>query len=372
MPSYTSPVGDLIRGGRFSAGAPETPETPVTPPSFDGISTTFVGGLRFQRQSGTSDLRYGRGLACVEGGTFWFCGKPGNYGFGGYTLQTPVDSTSISDYPVCANTIAHKVVSPEAWAGSPYYITGLWVDGNDVHAFFAEDYDAGTDNLQFYAYYDRSDDSQLGYYYVNGKEKSAGPVTACPTANQSTLGGSLLVGAARDISINGRKSNGPALTAWDGTVADPIAGVAHLHYGGSNGLGEMGSTTQPANPLWNQMSRTYTHYIQGDDVIFIGRTGGLVSGVGYKINGQGGYTSIDPADTYNYYWKYSLAEILAAENPWDPRPTEYGKLDWYTGGAVMNGATYDLATNKIYVICYNDWTQGGNGASPTVYVHELV
>lgn len=193
-----------------------------------------------------------------------------------------------------------------------------------------------------------------------------GPI---PQEWQARLGGRYYTGWASNYSIIGRYSVGPSLFTFDPddmlafASPGPVDAEAKMefphhdgHYLGSDALqAEAGA----APALWNFLSRAvYAFIIPGTKTFAaIGSSGGVDSGIGYKITQDdgtlsGGYSSYAARDNYNYYWLFDLDEILDAENAYDPRPYAYGRWSVpFDGGHEhpILGGTYDPSRGILYV-----------------------
>lgn len=195
-----------------------------------------------------------------------------------------------------------------------------------------------------------------GYLELDGAARAAGFMSDVPAEWREALGGPVVAGWASNYSIVSRYSVGPTLFVFDpsdvtGAAAPgPVATRGWMDFdfeGGPEGyldpdalettcsVDDAGVTScipEPgASPMWNFVSRAvYGFIVPGTRTYAVfGSTGGLESGIGYKItqdNGNlcAGYCPYRADDVTNYYWFFDVEEILAAASPSAPRPYAYG------------------------------------------------
>jgi len=345
---------------------PEPEPEPEPEPDPDPVPSglEFIGGFRIRPGAfGNSRAAYGPGVFCVTEGGVWLAGHNHHFCVGKYGLPDPVKSQRVEDYPNAENTVPYFKIAPEDWSGN---ITGLYEISGRLHVNVAQYYDASGQNKNHAAIVE-TDGTQSGYYTVPGGAKAAGWMQPIPVEWQQALGGTHLMGYAANLPINSRMSIGPSLYVWDGK--DPTTAEVKMVYPLSTPLGPTGGTDgAPADPLWNELSDAYCGFIVGDDYFVVGMSSGLESGIGYKINGAGGYTTYDPDEKeINYFWRYRLQDILDADKPWEPRPYEYGELDVFTGPVAMDGAFYN--DGLLYLLSYSDRSQSRYEANPVIFVY---
>lgn len=264
--------------------------------------------------------------------------------------------------------------------------------------------------LTAYLYYD-GPGSQVLSHFVSGPDLSAvgdvrgpfqvgtlgagmvsGYVGLVPPAWQNALGGPVLDGQCC-LGVISRTSYGPALFTIDpeklGTT-NPLPATPLVYYPASHPLAVWEST----NPLFNGTTevRGVVFHEGTRSVLFFGRhgLGTFCYGPGTadpKLAGQpaeGGVDRIcyDPASDskgthaypYSYYvWAYDANDLAAVKagqkEPWDVKPyaTWPLTLPFSTeGSAVLNGATYDAQTGRIFV------SQGfADGDLPVIHVFHI-
>ena len=118
-------------------------------------------------------------------------------------------------------------------------------------------------------------------------------------------------------------------------------------------------TQGSASALWNWLSHgIYGFIVPGTNTfVVIGSSGGVDSGIGYKItqdNGNlcGGHCSYEAADNYNYYWLFDVQEILDAAQVYDIQPYAYGAFSVPFDNQGLNniiGGTFDPASGMLYL-----------------------
>jgi hypothetical protein len=210
-----------------------------------------------------------------------------------------------------------------------------------------------------------------GYFELDGAAHAGGYMAAIPEEWRTALGGTHLVGWASNYSIVSRYSVGPSLFVFDPLdVSGSSAGAegpiatrvwtdfphAGEHYLGADAL----TTVEGSAPaLWNFLSRAVYAFIVPGTRTFaaFGSSGGVDSGIGYKIvqddgNECGGYCAYHADDYYNYYWFFDLDDILAASEPYEPRPYAFGRwsVPFDDGGEHrIIGGTFDESGRVLYL-----------------------
>jgi hypothetical protein len=205
-----------------------------------------------------------------------------------------------------------------------------------------------------------------GYYELDGAAEAGGYMAAIPPEWQADFGGEFLTGWSSNYSIASRYSIGPSLFVFDsnsllyGTAnSGPIDATAFMDfpYDSNHWIDpEYDKTGRGgASSLWNFVSRgIYGFIVPGTSTfVVLGSSGGIDSGIGYKINSNcGGFCAYDEDDNYNYYWLFDVQEIIDAANVYDIRPYSYGKLSVpfdNQGRHAILGATFDPDTGMLYL-----------------------
>jgi hypothetical protein len=238
---------------------------------------------------------------------------------------------------------------------------------------------------------DNLDGTRVGYYRLAGAAHSGGYMGAIPQEWQGRLGGQHYTGWASNCSIISRYSIGPSLFVFSprdmlaGSSPGPAATSVKMdfphqdgHYMGSDALQvERGV----APPLWNFLSKAMYGFIIPGTKTFaaIGSSGGIDSGIGYKITQDdgalsGGYSSYAARDNYNYYWLFDIDEILAAGNAYDPRPYAYGRwsvpFDEGHKHPILGG-TFDPSRGILYVSLAGAGSVGEYDYVPLIVAYKI-
>jgi hypothetical protein len=192
-----------------------------------------------------------------------------------------------------------------------------------------------------------------GFYQMMGAAQSAGYMGPIPPEYQTEFNGAkYFTGWSSVYSILSRYSLGPTLFTFDPytTISRQppaiINTTAYMNFayetvplGGFDDATAWEPCTSdgpfpPSSPLWNPLSRAVFGFLvpNYNTFVAIGSTAGLESGIGYKGTQENGVACGGPCpfllnDYYNYYWMFSIDDILAAENVYDTQPYAYGIWD---------------------------------------------
>ncbi|MBX3271175.1 MAG: hypothetical protein KF729_12990 [Sandaracinaceae bacterium] len=287
-------------------------------------------------------------------------------------------------------------------------ITGmLWVDG-DLVVNANVWYDAGGEvaDTTLIVRGGVLDGTIDGYFRLEGAALAAGFMAPLPPEWHGPLGGPALVGWASNYSIISRYSVGPSLYTFDPSALVAAAPAArdvptrrHQVYPHSGGrfldpravesqceaLDDEGTTVcEPgarASALWNWLATAmYGFVVPGTRTYALfGSLGGSETGIGYKIrqddgNLCGGFCARGARDHSNYYWFFDLNEILAAEEPWAPRPYAYGP--WSVpfdgdGQHHISGGAYAPDRGLLYLTLYGAGQVGMFDVPPVVVAYRV-
>ncbi len=368
---------------------------------------TFTGAFRFTNGDfGVSNVNYAIGALAYnpENHSLFIVGHDHQCAVAEYPIVDSSMQTVVADLPETGEplqpfvSLLETVDNPE----SLDRITGmLWVDGALI--VNAEQwYDAPGDNVDTTLVVDDANDlagATQGCFELSGAAHSAGYMGPIPAEWQAGFGADFYTGWSSVYSIVSRYSVGPSL--WTFAPADVLTGSAStapeitatpfMNYAYSEthlsdraveyaAQGEDGPFP-PASPLWNILSRgKYGFFVPGTRTFaVIGSSGGLETGIGYKAvqddgNVCGGPCPYGADDSYNYYWLFDVADILAAENVFDPQPYEYGiwEVPFDNDGAhKIIGATLDPATGTLYVALGNAGQLGDYDRPPLILTYAL-
>ncbi|WOJ98305.1 hypothetical protein R0137_06970 [Congregibacter brevis] len=339
-----------------------------------GLSFRYAGGFRIQSGTfGSSRSGFSTGPIGIGTDGIWIAGHSHHFSVAKFDVPELKISNEVKDLPIARNTKPYVKISPAKW-DKTRMIAGLYDDGEKLFVTTTEYYDADGNNKRDIAIVNR-DNSQLGFFSARDNARSAGWMGEIPQGWQARLGGTHFLGHASNFPINLRLSLGPSLYVWDGTPTNAARAKALMVFPQPHSLGSFGREPGAANPLFNQLSYVATAFIVGNDYVAVGRTGGLRTGIGYKVkqdNGKtcNGHCPYGADDWDNYYWKFAIDEILDANNPHDARPYEYGPLTLETGGALITGAAYKDRT--LYLATSGDWHQSKFESNPVIFVHKIV
>ncbi len=245
----------------------------------------------------------------------------------------------------------------------------------------------------------------IGYFELDGAARSAGFIAPIPAEWRERLGGPALAGWASNYSIVGRYSVGPSLFAFDPSdltaratepaAEGPIAARAWMEFPHAGGafladdalarqcdlVDGVTSCDGVASSLWNHLSRAmYGFVVPGTRTYAVfGSTGGLETGIGYKIdqdNGNrcGGYCAYGADDYTNYYWLFDLDELIAAASPSEPRPYDYGawELPFDDGGSHrIAGGAWDPDERVLYLSLGGAGQVGTYDRPPLIVAYRL-
>ncbi|MFH2010260.1 MAG: hypothetical protein ABI333_26915 [bacterium] len=367
----------------------------------------FAGAFRFTNGDfGISNVNYAVGVLAYnpEHHSLFIVGHDHQTAIAEYPVVTPGMQTVVADLPETGDPL-QPFADVLDTGGNPEAldrITGmLWVDGSLI--VNAEQwYDAPGDNVDTTLVIADADDlegARDGYFELSGAAHSAGYMGPISAAWQADFGADYFTGWSSVYSIVSRYSVGPSLWTFDpadlltgSASTDPqITATAFMNYAYGGTLlsagaldwaaqGELGPFP-PADPLWNILSRgRYAFFVPGTRTFaVIGSTAGLETGIGYKAVQQDGAVCGGPCpygtdDYYNYYWLFDVAEILAAENSFDPQPYAYGiwEIPFDAGGEhAVIGATLDPDGGTLYVALGNAGQLGDYDRPPLIITYTL-
>ncbi|MFN7978433.1 MAG: fibronectin type III domain-containing protein [Vicinamibacterales bacterium] len=252
-----------------------------------------------------------------------------------------------------------------------------------------------------YIYYDANSSAKASHFVGSRVDTADGPYTVgtelpglvagymgvVPLEWRSLLGGPALTGQCC-ISIISRSSFGPTVSVFDPDSVGPSPAPAQMLVGYPNAHQTLGVYDKP-NPYFSSatMMGGVAFPAGTRSVLFIGRVGttycygnGSSNPAEHNVLVNGEWSCYDPTNMYkgphgypykHMVWAYDANDLLAVrqglKNAWDVLPY----TSWYltdmdnTGDAQMSGATYDIATRRLYVVAKT------GGTTPTVHVYEI-
>ena len=348
---------------------------------------------------GTSRIAYTSGTIAIadSGRTLYVSGHKEHFSIGGFSLEGAINSSkeiALEELNIAPLTLPFTKINPLFKPrSSADIVTGMEVIDDQLIIITDRYYDASHSNKEniviFKNRFSLSSSKQYGFYQLKGSSRAAGWVSKIPSPLSSKLDAIYLTGSASNLPINSRSSIGPSMYTWfpffipgaieQGGVVDTTAIMSYslespLHNDLYNKSGK--------NQIWTELSKAVYGFISPDQkwYIVIGSSGGHRSGIGYKItqdNGRlcGGPCAKNHSDYDNYYWMYSMEDIIENyKTPITPpiQPRHYGKIVLSPFNAPIIGADFDEASNHLYLLLDAiDKTQSNFEKLPIVTVYQL-
>lgn len=243
------------------------------------------------------------------------------------------------------------------------------------------------------------DGSRTGLFELSCRALGAGYMGKIPEQWKRSFGGAThYTGWSSVYSIVSRYSVGPSLYTFDpddlvfGDVSEnpEVSTTAYMtfpyqegNFLSEGGVGSTSGPNDPADPMWNILSTgVYGFFVPNSDTFAVlGKSGGISSGIGYKItqnNGNlcGGFCPYDSDDDHNYYWLFDVNDILEGGNgnTWEPRPYAYGVWDppfGDSGDHEIIGATLDDENGVLYMALERAGQVGNYDRPPVIVTFEF-
>jgi hypothetical protein len=369
----------------------------------------YAGAFRLPAQEfGPSSLNYAQGPIAVnpDRNSLFIVGHAHHQAVAEFAIPELVDSIDLAELNMADDPLQpFAPILSSASGGNPQNnnkIGGiLYLHGQSgpellVNAY--EYYDAPGDNtLSMLAVRDADDlaNSEVdGYFQVQGGPgHTAGWMSPIPEPWSTVLGGSYLTGNSSGMPIISRSSVGPSAFLFDPmdivgktTVSSPISTDKLLDFSLANPLHDDLSNESRENDLWNHLSRAVYGVIIPETSTYavFGYSGGIESGVGYKIvqdNGHqsGGYSSFTADDNYHFYWLWNVNDLVRVQagelQSHEVRPYEYGTFQTPFEGPShkLGGGAFDTSSGRIYLTAQGaDRDQGEYSNPPVVMAYEIV
>lgn len=313
---------------------------------------------------------------------------PASIGTGGTVSDLPVVDAPLQDF---------VAILDDAPTGNPDgidRIDGLYVDDGRLIVNAERWYDAAGTAKDTTLVLDADDlaGDVGGYFELEGGVHAGGYMSDVPDEWRDVLGGPLLTGWAANTSIISRHSVGPSLFTFDpddldgdATVDPTVDTNVHMNfpYAGRRWItpDALDQNTTGASPRWNFLSTARFGFIAPGTSTFVvvGHTGGVESGIGYKItqddgNLCGGYCAYEADDYSNAYWLFDVNEILAADDVHLPRPyaSGYWSVPFDAGGQhAIIGGTFDPESATLYLALGNAGQVGTYDRPPLILVYDV-
>ena len=308
---------------------------------------------------------------------------------GEFSLPEFINSTDHSALNVATNTqpFYNVFLGSDEAVGFPYLdrITGIYSNGTDPELI--------VNAINWYDNLNRPETTVVindktsistssidGLYDLAGGRSAAGWIGSIPTEDQAAFGCAHFYGYAANDSIDGSLSIGPSCRGLDLTdlTANPSLNGAisdqgiFMNYpydptGATHIMGVDHATI--TNAVYNKTTtiRSMAFLPSTDTIMCVGKNDGLRWGEQYKIANDagdplsGGDSPFVKSDRYNYYWLFKKSDVLAATNPWDIEPYDFGVLNLpfmeivdaeYVpeGYSMMIGASFDPIGGHWYFL----------------------
>ena len=360
----------------------------------------YQGGFRISGQNlGYEGARptasYSNGIIAYnpKNHSIYLVGHPHEEQIAEFAIPNLVTSDQVSDFNVSATPIQnfskfHNTDRVDTGIEANFKITGLELLNDSLIVNYVNYYDGlgkETDTTVVFKHANDLATSEIsGAFQLNGAAHSAGWLSAIPQEWQTHLQGTHISGSHSGTSVNFRLSIGPSayvispeqdLLPYSNGAVDsqalldfPLGDILFDTSVFSSNDDEQSIlfNEQLNNDLWTYLSgASYGFILPGTSTyVTIGKSGGLNSGVGYKItqlDGKtcGGYCAYDPTDNYSFYWLWDVKDLLKVKNgellPHNVRPYDYGKfpvpvdIDAYNDVGTIGGGAYDAETGMLYV-----------------------
>lgn len=374
------------------------PVLPENLPLYDITALSYIGAFRISPASfGDSNANFSSAIIAYnpKRHSLFMVGHDHHQAIAEWPIPELSQSETLSDLPIVKKPLqSYSRVFPKLSSNPDKLdrITGLlYLDGKLVVNAY-EYYDAPANNVDTTLVLEDADDlagsAVRGPFRMDGRARASGWLSYVPEAWRASLGGNVLSGFGNGRPINGRLSIGPsayvlqssALLAATG-AGDPITAKAMQSYSLANPLHPDMNNRSGENELWTELSApTVGVVVSGTRTYMVlGRSGGHVSGIGYKLtrdNGSqcGGFCAFDPADYANYFWLFDLRDWLAVQQgviaAHEVRPYAYGamELPFQTRLPVnaVGGASYDADSGTLWLTIRGADNEAGRYSNPPV------
>jgi len=376
-------------------------------PKYDLRNMQYEGAFRLPSGTfGDARVAWSEGKIAVdeENGTFFFSGS-NKKSIAEFNLPEAINiSKDLSELVMVDQPIQQfNNILDDAETGNPNgvsNITGLGIVGGNlvVNAAVYYDANASNDHTTLLVENDKALNAATikGYFKLEGRNRAAGWISPVPPVYQDVFGGDLIFGHASNLPINSRSSMGPSaflvkendlLSANSG---DYIDSKELLGFSINKPLHPDFENETMQNDLWTELSQTaYGFIVPGTSTyLTIGQTGGVHSGIGYKITQEsgyqcGGFCSYDFKDYSNYVWLWDINDLIEVSkglmDPANIRPYYWGKIDVpfqqsddgsYAEHRIIGGSS--TQTGKLYLVIDSaDSLQSQYEDQPVVLVYDL-
>lgn len=355
----------------------------------------FEGGFRITSSKygeGRASTNYSRGIFTYnpDNHSIYVIGSPKEEQIAEFSIPELVKSTNIEDYNQAANplqdfTLIQGTDRVDTGIDKYFKVTGLEYIEGKLLVNYVKWYDGNGNETDTTLYYEDANNlstsKMFGPFQLDGKARAAGWLSEVPQEWQDLLGGSHIAGGQSGTSIISRLSVGPSAFMINPTEtifgreggAIPTSGLMDYPlsnmlydkevYGASYGSPQSILYNESGeNDLWTTLSGAgYGFIIPGTRTYMtFGKSGGVESGVGYKIRQEDGYLcpgpcSYDSQDNYPFFWLWDVEDLLKVKygmmEAHDVRPYSHGKFPMPAGLDIrsLNGGAFDPTTSTLYM-----------------------
>lgn len=365
----------------------------VAPESLPLLQLTdleYAGGFKVPSgEYGVGSANYGEGVIALGAGgnSMFMVGQANQQAIGELSIPALVKSLNIADFKTATVIQGFSKVLSRPESGN--------IEGTDLIAGMA--YIDGKLVVNANVYYDGpgtstkttlviKDASKLstsavgGYHSYTARAHASGWLSPVPAEWQSLVGGPFITGNSTGIAIVTRLSVGPSAFVFNPFSPD-IASLSPssipvtklLDYSFENPIGIASSAMKDQNTyiyngdrtngLWTIISEAvYGFVVPGTRTyMVVGHSGGMTSGVGYKITQDtgevcGGPCAYKASDYDNFYWLFDMNDLLKVKAgkiaSYSVVPYAYGRMSVpyaKNGYNAFSGGTYDPAKGLLYV-----------------------
>jgi hypothetical protein len=362
----------------------------------------YLGGFRFPAgDRGVSNMTYAEGPIAVGAGgqTLFAVGHAHQQAVAEFEIPPLVNSLSVRDLNIARGVQNFASVLARPSSGNPQGIDRIGgmqlVDGRLVINGYVYYDAAGAATHTTLVVEDARDLAASaigGYFSYSAAAHAAGWMAPIPPDWQTALGGTHVTGNSSGKPIISRLSVGPSAFAFspgelDENASPRIRLVRLMDFSLDHVLG-IGSESVKSylfnhtrtNTLWNHLSWVATGFVVPGTRTYatIGTTGGLASGVGYKIVRDDGYEcpgycAYEADDNYNYYWLWDVNDFLdvraGRKRSYSLMPYDHGRFQVpyaQDGFNAVIGGTFDEMHEILYLSLRNAERVDGGGWVPVI------
>jgi hypothetical protein len=368
---------------------------PVSLPKAEIEDFEFLGGFRITGDNygeGKASTNMSRGIFTYnpKNHSIFVIGSPKEEQIAEFAIPELIKSSKYEDYLVADEAIQqftyiHGTERVDTGIEKYFKVTGLELVDDKLLVNYVNWYDGNGTETDTTLYYDDASDlansSMYGPFQLDGKAHGAGWLSKIPDEWTDVFNATYIAGGQSGTSIISRLSVGPSafminphetIFGRDGGAIPterlmdfPLSDMLY----DKNVYGNDYSQPQPIlfnenglNDLWTTLSGAgYGFIIPGTRTyVTIGKSGGIESGVGYKIRQEDGYLcpgpcSYDSADNYPFYWLWDVEDLLKVKfgllQAHDVRPYRHGKFPMPEGMSLrsFNGGSFDPDTGTLYL-----------------------